>query len=89
MSRENPSGAVYPTVPMFAWAAAGVGLQPTTRLVTTGPFRISRSPIYVGLTAILVGLSLDWGNPYSLVHETVLSNAIGAEVQPMSTHTGR
>ena len=110
MSPTNPSGAVHPTGPMAAWAAAGIGLhwlwplslpdwqvlewvsrgllvpavvivvwslvtlfragttaehsKPTTRLVTTGPFRFSRNPIYLGLSGILLGLSINWGSPY-------------------------
>lgn len=113
MSGRNLSGALHPTTPMVAWAAAGFGLQwlwplplpewqalewlsrgllvpgvvlvswslvalvragtttehskPTTQLVTTGPFRFSRNPVYLGIVAILIGLSLDWGNPYLLV----------------------
>jgi len=31
---------------------------PTTALVTTGPFRLSRNPLYVALTLVYVGLAL-------------------------------
>ncbi len=31
---------------------------PTTALVTTGPFRLSRNPLYVALTLMYVGLAL-------------------------------
>jgi protein-S-isoprenylcysteine O-methyltransferase Ste14 len=68
-------GLLVPGVVSVTWALitlfrAGTTTEhskPTTRLVTTGPFRLSRNPIYLGLTAILVGLSVDWGNPYLLV----------------------
>lgn len=39
--------------------------EPTTAIVTGGPFRFSRNPMYVGLTLIYLGLSLavntGWG----------------------------
>lgn len=31
---------------------------PTTALVTTGPFRVSRNPLYVALTLVYIGLAL-------------------------------
>lgn len=39
----------------------------TLRLVTGGPFRISRNPIYVGLIFVYIGLSLRFGLLWSLV----------------------
>jgi len=68
-------GLLLPGVVMVVWSLitlfrAGTTAEhskPTTRLVTTGPFRLSRNPIYLGLTAILVGLSVDWGSPYLIL----------------------
>lgn len=68
-------GLLVPGVVTVVWSLAVLSRagttaehsEPTTRLVTTGPFRFSRNPIYAGLTAILVGLSLEWGSPYLLV----------------------
>lgn len=31
--------------------------QPSTALVTTGPFRISRNPVYLAMTGLYIGLS--------------------------------
>ncbi|GCE49143.1 protein-S-isoprenylcysteine O-methyltransferase Ste14 [Thermosporothrix hazakensis] len=32
--------------------------EPTTTLVVEGPYRLSRNPIYVGMTALYIGLSV-------------------------------
>ncbi|MEM8592075.1 MAG: isoprenylcysteine carboxylmethyltransferase family protein [Pseudomonadota bacterium] len=37
-----------------------------TSLVTTGPFRFSRNPIYLADALILAGLLLRWGLPWAL-----------------------
>jgi len=42
-------------------AAAGTNINPalpTTTIVTTGPFRLSRNPLYLGLTLTYLGLTL-------------------------------
>ncbi len=39
---------------------------PTTVLITSGPFRYSRNPIYVGLTALMLGISLAYNNFWAL-----------------------
>jgi len=42
-------------------AAAGTNInpaRPTTAIVTTGPYRFSRNPLYVGLTLLYLGLTL-------------------------------
>jgi protein-S-isoprenylcysteine O-methyltransferase Ste14 len=33
-------------------------MKPSTAIVTEGPFRFSRNPLYVGLTSLFIGLSL-------------------------------
>jgi protein-S-isoprenylcysteine O-methyltransferase Ste14 len=46
---------------LLLFARAGTGLLPgqsTTRLVTSGPFRFSRNPLYVGLLVLYVGCAL-------------------------------
>lgn len=37
-----------------------------TALVTSGPFALSRNPIYLGNTLLLTGLGLAFGNPWFL-----------------------
>ena len=44
-----------------AFARAGTEanpFRPSTALVTSGPYRFSRNPMYVGMTGLLVGLAL-------------------------------
>lgn len=41
--------------------------RPTTTLVTTGPFRFSRNPFYVGLIALMVGMSLAYALVWGLL----------------------
>lgn len=41
--------------------------RPSTALVTEGPFRFSRNPIYVGFTAIYTGISLLFRSAWPLI----------------------
>ena len=111
--RQNPSGAIHPTVFMFAWLAATIGLQTvrplhlpelpwlelvgkimvglavillvwahltlrghgttadhsraTTALVTDGPFRLSRNPVYVSLVGFFLAMALIYANAWALI----------------------
>jgi len=40
--------------------------KPTTALVTAGPYRLSRNPIYVSLTLIYAGIAVAADNPWAL-----------------------
>ena len=42
-------------------------LQPATSLVTTGPFRFSRNPLYLSLTLLFAGLSLILNSLWGLI----------------------
>ena len=50
---------------MFAAKTSLSPYRPTTALVLSGPYRLSRNPIYVGLTLLYAGLAiylqLSWG----------------------------
>jgi len=58
--------------------AAGTNVnpyRPTTVLVTSGPFRFSRNPLYVSLTLLFLGISLvlnTWWGPVVLVPVLIL-----------------
>ena len=42
-------------------------MQPTTAVVTTGPFRFSRNPLYVALTLFYLGLTLAFNMWWGIV----------------------
>jgi protein-S-isoprenylcysteine O-methyltransferase Ste14 len=47
---------------LFRWGATGVcPFSPATALVRRGPFKLSRNPMYLGLIAISVGVTLATG----------------------------
>lgn len=52
----------------FARARTGILLErPASRLVTTGPYRWSRNPMYVGLVVCYIGLSVLWNSIWPIV----------------------
>ena len=77
----------------------------SSALVTTGPFRISRNPIYVGMAAALLGLSMMLGTawPFGAVpvfvwvidryfirrEEAMLEAAFGADYREYKTRVRR
>jgi protein-S-isoprenylcysteine O-methyltransferase Ste14 len=42
-------------------------MRPTTAIVTSGPYRFSRNPLYVALTLLYVGLTLAFNTLWGLV----------------------
>ncbi len=59
--------------------AAHTTVMPTrksTNLVTTGPFRLSRNPIYVGNILLLIGLALILANAWFILFAVLAAFAI-------------
>ncbi|MEM8914929.1 MAG: isoprenylcysteine carboxylmethyltransferase family protein [Pseudomonadota bacterium] len=55
---------------IFSFHKAGTNVQPhhpATAIVTTGPYRRTRNPMYVALTLLYVGVSLVTDNPWILM----------------------
>jgi protein-S-isoprenylcysteine O-methyltransferase Ste14 len=53
---------------LFTRAGTNVNpTQPTTAIVTSGPFRVTRNPMYVSLATILIGSALALRNGWLLV----------------------
>jgi protein-S-isoprenylcysteine O-methyltransferase Ste14 len=42
-------------------------MQPAVQLVTSGPYAISRNPIYLGNTVVMVGIALIAGSPWFII----------------------
>jgi protein-S-isoprenylcysteine O-methyltransferase Ste14 len=40
--------------------------KPSPSLIAGGPYRFSRNPMYVAMTALLIGLGLSLGNPWMM-----------------------
>ena len=61
--------------------------KPTTALITGGPFRFSRNPIYLALILIFTGLSLAYGNGWGLIITVLFSIAIARfTIRPEEEH---
>lgn len=79
--------------------------QPALKLVTTGPYRFTRNPMYLGMILLLLGvslmLSLEWGLILTPVlwfaydrlvvarEEAYLTTKFGAPYSEFLTHTRR
>lgn len=117
----EPSGWRIPAgwtlvIAFAAWNAWGIGMlavhrtgllpgQETRTLVTSGPYRLSRNPLYLGLVALYVGLGLLLPSLWAVLltplavaavewgairpEETFLRRHFGAEYEEYSRHTRR
>ncbi len=53
-----------------------------TSLVTSGPFRLSRNPIYLGMASILLGVAVVQGTLVALVFPALFVTVIGFFIIP-------
>jgi protein-S-isoprenylcysteine O-methyltransferase Ste14 len=63
------AGTSFGTWGAYTLRRAGTAVrpdQPVTALVTGGPFRYSRNPLYIGLTTIYVGITITCGEWWPL-----------------------
>lgn len=66
---------LVPALALFGWSALelhrhGTTMEhknPTTDLVTSGPYRFSRHPIYTALVLVLAGLTIETGSAWFLI----------------------
>lgn len=76
---------------LVVWVAAAFRRRKTTikpgdvssALVTDGPFRVSRNPIYLGMTVILVGTALALGSLVPWLVVPVFVALVGYNVIPV------
>ena len=54
--------------------------DPPRRLVTSGPYRISRNPMYIGVLTILVGWSTLWGSRTLFIYSALVAIAVHLRV---------
>lgn len=68
-------GAVINLWSLMTMRRAGVAIspyKPTESVVTTGPFRFTRNPIYLGMTLLYIGAALSLNMLWALVLLPVL-----------------
>jgi protein-S-isoprenylcysteine O-methyltransferase Ste14 len=64
------AGIALQTTFMVAFTRRGTAIEPwkpTTAIVTTGPYRLTRNPAYLGMAIIYVGIALLADAPWALV----------------------
>ena len=67
----------------FIRAKTGVlPISPTTAFVTSGPYRITRNPMYLGMAVLYVGLALSLGVIWALAFLPVVLLAVDRYVIP-------
>ncbi|MGB0505628.1 MAG: methyltransferase family protein [Pikeienuella sp.] len=60
--------AILPIAGVIAFKRAGTNVNPhktTLTIVTNGPYRFTRNPMYLGMVLFQIGLGLALGNPWA------------------------
>jgi protein-S-isoprenylcysteine O-methyltransferase Ste14 len=77
------------------WRAGTTALpfRAATRLVTHGPYRFARNPMYTGLTAVYIGLALAWNRiwPFAflpVVFSLLMRHVVGPEERYLEARFG-
>lgn len=69
------AGAAFALWGRLTFAKAGTEIRPASaknsHLVTSGPFRFTRNPMYLGLLAITLGIALVIGTPHAFAAPVV------------------
>ncbi len=99
LHRRAGGSAIAVGAGVIAWAVAAAGqvdVEKPSRLVTAGPYAVSRNPMYAGWTLLHLGVGLNRGSAWTLatlpaasllIHrailaeETVLSDAFPADFE--------
>lgn len=69
------AGIALDVAAMLEMHRAKANIQPhraATSLVTTGPFALSRNPIYLGNTVLIAGAGVAFGNPWLVLMAVVI-----------------
>lgn len=67
---------VWAQIVMARHGATTEHSKPSTTLVTTGPFRVSRNPIYLAMVMIFTGLALAYSNAWGLIMVIAFAGAV-------------
>jgi len=73
-------------VAMLRFRGAGTSpnpARPTTALVTSGPYRFTRNPMYLGMAALYIGLALALGVIWALALLPVVLAVVDRRVIPV------
>ncbi len=84
--------AIWSKVALGRWFTASFGIKRDHELVTSGPYRIVRHPIYTGLLAMLIGLGITFDSwlsvGFAVLFAIPLALHAAIEEQMLASHFG-